>query len=98
MPSCATKSNINEVVFFLDILSAGQNKLAMLHPWGEGKPPMVNFNPEYAWLTRNDKGYITDIRIGDRHYGFDVNENGRVIGLRTYPFADKIQAAAKVSK
>lgn len=92
------KSNINEVVFFLDILSAGQNKLAMLHPWGEGKPLMVNFNPEYAWLTRNDKGYITDIRIGDRHYGFDVNENGRVIGLRTYPFADKIQAAAKASK
>lgn len=58
---------MNEVVFFLDILSAGQNKLAMLHPWGEGKPPMVNFNPEYAWLTRNDKGYITDVRIGDRH-------------------------------
>lgn len=92
------KSNINEVVFFLDVLSAGQNKLAMLHPWGEGNPPMVNFNPEYAWLTRNDKGYITDIRIGDRHYGFDVNENGRVIGLRTYPFADKIQAAAKAAK
>lgn len=92
------KSNINEVVFFLDVLSAGQNKLAMLHPWGEGKPPMVNFNPEYAWLTRNDKGYITDIRIGDRHYGFNVNENGRVIGLRTYPFADKIQAAAKAGR
>lgn len=98
MPSCATKSNINEVVFFLDILSAGQNKLAMLYPWCEGKPPMVNFNPEYAWLTRNDKGHITDIRIGDRHYGFDVNENGRVIGLRTYPFADKIQAAATAAK
>ena len=92
------KSNINEVVFFLDVLSAGQNKLAMLHPWGEGNPPMVNFNPEYAWLTRNDKGYITDIRIGDRHYGFEVNENGRVTGLRTYPFADKIQAAAKAAK
>lgn len=89
------KSNINEVVFYLDILSAGQNKLPMVHPWGSGKPALVNFNVEYAWLTRNDKGYITDVRIGDRHYGFNVDENGRVVGLRTYPFADKIQAAAK---
>ncbi len=89
------KSNINEVVFFLDVLSAGQNKLPMFHPWASGEPPIVNFNVEYAWLTRNDKGYITDIRIGDRHYGFEVDEQGRVIGLRTYPFADKIQAAAK---
>lgn len=89
------KSNINEVVFYLDVLSAGQNKLPMLHPWGSGKPTLVNFNVEYAWLTRNDKGYITDVRIGDRHYGFSVDDNGRVVGLRTYPFADKIQAAAK---
>lgn len=89
------KSNINEVVFYLDVLSAGQNKLPMLHPWGSGKPTLVNFNVEYAWLTRNDKGYITDVRIGDRHYGFTVDDNGRVVGLRTYPFADKIQAAAK---
>lgn len=89
------KSNINEVVFFLDVLSAGQNKLPMFHPWGAGNPPMVNFNVEYAWLTRNDRGYITDIHIGDRHYGFIVNESGRVTGLRTYPFADKIQAAAR---
>ncbi|MDO5471675.1 MAG: VCBS repeat-containing protein [Akkermansia sp.] len=88
------KSNINEVVFFLDVLSAGQNKLPMFHPWGEGNPPMVNFNVEYAWLTRNDRGHITDIHIGDRHYGFIVDDNGRVTGLRTYPFADKIQAAA----
>ncbi len=89
------KSNINEVVFYLDILSAGQNKLPMFHPWGSGKPALVNFNVEYAWLTRNDKGYITDVRIGSRHYGFTVDEKGRVVGLRTYPFADKIQAAAK---
>ena len=88
------KSNINEVVFFLDVLSAGQNKLPMFHPWGAGNPPMVNFNVEYAWLTRNDRGHITDIHIGDRHYGFIVNEGGRVIGLRAYPFADKIKAAA----
>lgn len=32
------KSNINEVVFFLDVLSAGQNKLPMFHPWGAGNP------------------------------------------------------------
>ena len=89
------KSNINEAVFYLDVLSAGQNKLPMLHPWASGKPALVDFNVEYAWLTRNDKGYITDVRIGDRHYGFNVDANGRVVGLRTYPFADKIQAAAK---
>lgn len=89
------KSNINEVVFYLDVLSAGQNKLPMLHPWASGKPTLVDFNVEYAWLTRNDSGYITDVRIGNRHYGFDVDTNGRVVGLRTYPFADKIQAAAK---
>jgi hypothetical protein len=89
------KSNINEVVFYLDVLSAGQNKLPMLHPWASGKPALVNFNVEYAWLTRNDKGYITDVRIGDRHYGFNVDEKGRVTGLRTYPFASRIQAAAR---
>ncbi|MBQ1960452.1 MAG: VCBS repeat-containing protein [Akkermansia sp.] len=89
------KSNINEVVFYLDVLSAGQNKLPMLHPWGTGNPTLVNFNVEYAWLTRNDRGYITDVRIGDRHYGFNVDEKGRVTGLRTYPFAEKIQAAAQ---
>lgn len=89
------KSNINEVVFYLDVLSAGQNKLPMMHPWASGKPTLVNFNVEYAWLTRNDKGYITDVRIGERHYSFEVDEKGRVIGLRSYPFADKIQAAAK---
>lgn len=92
------KSNINEVVFYLDVLSAGQNKLPMLHPWGSGSPTLVNFNVEYAWLTRNDQGYITDVRIGDRHYGFTIDEKGRVIGLRTYPFADKIQAAAAAVK
>ncbi len=89
------KSNINEVVFYLDILSAGQNKLPMFHPWASGTPTLVNFNVEYAWLTRNDSGYITDVRIGNRHYGFDVDAQGRVVGLRTYPFAEKIQAAAK---
>ena len=88
------KSNINEVVFYLDVLSAGLNKLPMVHPWASGNPTLVNFNVEYAWLTRNDKGYITDIHIGDRHYGFNVDEQGRVIGLRCYPFEDKIKAAA----
>ena len=88
------KSNINEVVFFIDILSAGQNKLPFFHTRGEGNPPMVNFNVEYAWLTRNDRGHITDIRIGNRHYGFEVAENGRVTGLRCYPFADIIRKAA----
>ncbi|MDO5471861.1 MAG: hypothetical protein Q4F35_00850 [Akkermansia sp.] len=35
------KSNINEVVFFLDVLSAGQNKLPMFHPWGAGSPDFL---------------------------------------------------------
>ena len=51
----------------------------MLHPWASGKPTLVNFNVEYAWLTRNDKGHITDVRIGNRHYGFNVDEKGRVV-------------------
>ena len=54
-------------------------RLRMLHPWASGKPTLVNFNVEYAWLTRNDKEYITDVRIGNRHYGFNVDEKGRVV-------------------
>lgn len=89
------KSNINEVVLYLDIVSGGLNKIPMYHPVGEKNPPRVRFDVDWAWLERNDKGYITDVRIGDRHYSFEVNDTGRVVGVRSYPFADLIQEAAK---
>lgn len=88
------KSNINEVVLYLDILSAGMNKIPMYHPHGLKNPPRVQFDIDYAWLVRNDQGYITDVHIGDRHYSFEVNETGRVVGVKSYPFAEQIQKAA----
>lgn len=56
------KSNINEVVFFLDVLSAGQNKLPMFHPWGTGNPdffciPPALLSPDFI------KNYIFSKKI-----------------------------------
>lgn len=89
------KANINEVVHYLDILSAGLNKVHMYHPVGLTKPNRVDFRTDPAWLVRNDKGYITDVVIGSRRYSFQVDETGRTVGILSHPFEKEIDAVAK---
>lgn len=92
------KSNINEAVLYLEFLSAGLSKIPMYHTRAYKNPNRVDYVIDYAWLERNDKGYITDVIIGERHYAFKVDESGRIIGLKSYPFAEQIEQAAKAKK
>lgn len=92
------KANLNEVVHFLDVVSAGLNKLHMYHTPGFKEPNRVDFRTDHAWLVRNDKGYITDITIKDRTYSFEVDENGRTIGIKSHPFEEKINRLAEEMK
>lgn len=85
-------ANINEVVQYLDILSAGLNKVHMYHPVGLTKPNRVDFRTEHAWLVRNDKGYITEVVIGKRRYIFQVDDKGRTVGVVANPFKKQIDA------
>lgn len=86
------KANINEVVHYLDILSSGMNKVHMYHPVGLTRPNRVDFRTEHAWLVRNDKGYITEVVIGNRRYIFQVDDKGRTVGIIANPFKKEIDA------
>lgn len=92
------KANINEVVLYIDFLSGGLNKVAMYHTVALQKPNRVDYQTEYAWLTRNDKGHVTDIRIGDRHYGFRVDDTGRVIGITDHPWKKQLTPSPNAAK
>lgn len=92
------KANLNEVVHYLDILSAGLNKLHMYHADGRKDPNRVDFHSDPAWLVRNEKGYITELTVKDRTYKFEVDENGRTIGMKSHPFEEKIKQLAQEIK
>ncbi|MBL7076404.1 MAG: VCBS repeat-containing protein [Kiritimatiellae bacterium] len=71
------KANLTEVVTFIDFISVGMNKVVMQNTTGIMSPyPHAEFSNTHAWLTRNDRGYITRINIEDRDYRFTVDENG----------------------
>ena len=56
------KANINEVVHFLDVNSAGLNKIVMLDTTGVMTPyPHAQYDNVTAWLERDDTGYVTRI-------------------------------------
>ena len=88
------KANINEVLHYLDILSTGMNKIHMYHTRAFKDPNRVEFHSDPAWLVRNDKGYITDVIIGERTYSFEVDEQGRAIRVIAHPFPEKIKKLA----
>ena len=88
------KANINEVLHYLDILSTGMNKIHMYHPRGLKDPNRVDFHSDPAWLVRNDKGYITDVIIGDRTYSFEVDDKGRAVRVISHPFPEQIKKLA----
>ena len=89
------KSPINEVVHFLDIVSAGMNKIHMYHTYTSPQTKKVEYRSDPAWLVRNDKGYITELTLAGRTYRFDVDENGRTIGIISNPFDKKLDELAK---
>ena len=74
--------NINEVLLFLDMQSAGLNKIPMYNIVPQTSPVRrAVFNVDYAWLERNDKGYIEKVTIEDRVYAFSLDERGKVMGI-----------------
>ena len=92
------KSPLNEVVHYLDVLSAGMNKIHMYHTRTSRETKKVEFHSDPAWLVRNDKGYITDVTLAGRTYSFEVDENGRTIGIKANPFDKKLDELAKKLK
>lgn len=77
------KSNLNEAVLFLDVLSAGLNELPMYMIDAQKEANRAVFNVQKAILERNDKGYITKVTIGNHVYNFTYNDKGIVTGYTT---------------
>jgi len=78
------KANINEVVTFIDFLSAGMNRVNLV----ETKNPtgsQVNWTNHYADLERDDRGYITRISVDNLIYQLEVNDRGVVTNVTTPP-------------
>lgn len=84
------KANINEVVLYLDFLSAGLNELPMYSIKATKNPNRANFHVDRAWLDRNDNGYITRVTIGSHVYEFEVDERGKVTGIKSHPFVKEL--------
>ncbi len=82
------KANINEVVTFIDFLSAGMNRVNLV----ETKNPtgsQVNWTNHYADLERDDRGYITRISVDNLIYQLVVNDRGVVTNVTTNLLAPK---------
>jgi hypothetical protein len=77
------KANINEVVTFIDFLSAGMNRVNLVETKTQSSPKQVNWFDHYADLERDDRGYIQRISVEGRTYQFDVNTNGVVTNVTT---------------
>ncbi|MCH5373846.1 MAG: FG-GAP-like repeat-containing protein [Planctomycetes bacterium] len=67
------KSNLTEVLFFMDIWSLGRNKIKFYE-----NDNACNQVISFAQLRRNRRGYIERIDLADRYYEFIVDENGVV--------------------
>ena len=86
------------MVHYLDVLSAGMNKIHMYHTRTSRETKKVDFHSDPAWLVRNDKGYITDVTLAGRTYSFEVDENGRTVGIKANPFDKKLDELAEKLK
>jgi len=80
------KANINEVVHFLDLQSAGLNKVNMFDIDTQSNPNLAVWNITEAYLERNDSGYITGITIEDREYAFAVDAGAIVTDVLKAPW------------
>ena len=75
------KANINEVVTFIDFLSAGMNRINLVETKSEPSPKHVKWIDQYADLERDDRGYIDRITVDGRDYSFALREDGVVTNV-----------------
>jgi hypothetical protein len=74
------KSNLTEVLLYMDIWSVGFNKIKFSE-----NDNACNQVISYAQLRRNRHGYIDKIDLGDRYYEFKVDEKGIVTDIVHVP-------------
>ena len=77
------KANINEVVTFIDFLSAGMNRVNLVETKTQSPPQQVNWFNHYADLERDDRGYIRRITVEGQMYDLQLNTNGVVTNVIT---------------
>ncbi len=82
------KANISEVLFFLDLQSAGMNKVKMYDIDAQLSPRLAIWDVYDAQLERNDLGYITRVAIEDRWYEFTVDSLGIVTDVSSNVIVD----------
>ncbi len=74
------KSNLTEVLFFLDIWSVGLSK-TLFYETDDACNQVIRF----AKLGRTNSGAIHRIDLGDRFYHFSVDDMGTVIDVLHVP-------------
>lgn len=87
------RANINEVVVFIDFLSAGMNRVNLVETKYQASPKQVNWFDHYADLERDDRGQIRRLRVDGQAYAFDFATNGVVTNVTSsllQPAADMV--------
>ena len=74
------RSNLTEVLFFLDLWSVGMDKVKFYEV-----DNACNQTISFARLGRTPRGYIRSIDLGERRYEFAVDEKGVVTALVRVP-------------
>lgn len=74
------RSNLTEVLLYMDIWSVGLNKIKFSE-----NDNACNQVISFAQLRRNKNGYIDRIDLGDRYYEFAVDDNGAVTDIIHVP-------------
>ncbi|MCP5525479.1 MAG: VCBS repeat-containing protein [Verrucomicrobiales bacterium] len=74
------RSNLSEVLFFLEIWSLGLDKMKF-YETDDACRQVIRF----ARLRRNAAGFIDRVDLGDRCYEFGIDADGNVIELRHVP-------------
>lgn len=90
------KANINEVVTYIDFLSAGMNRVNLVetkNPTGSN----VIWTDHLADLERDDNGRITRIVVDGRVYNFTLNADGVVIDVTSTTAVVKPDIAVAIS-
>jgi autotransporter-associated beta strand protein len=84
-------SDLTEVLFFMDVLSQGFDKMQLCE--NDGSSDRVI---SFASLRRNQWGYIDGVTVNGHDYRFTVNDRGRVTTLLS-PLPPAVTAAASAS-
>lgn len=75
-------SDINEVLFFMDVLSLGLDKMQLCENDGYSNQVI-----SFASLHRDARGRIDGVTVNGREYRFGVNPDGRVTAVLAQPAA-----------